>query len=164
MARISLLVESPLRDMLLAMRGVPADVRSRINSHTKSEAEPIWFGETRDRAATRLQQRALVNSARVGVTARNVFLRSGGVGTLSSGAPVSIVANPAESGANASTPVRSSRKATQYTRRMGTAFGAPTRGGKVVYPAAKASIARIASLWIQIARRTAFDQIELKGK
>jgi hypothetical protein len=165
MARISLLIDSPLRDMLLAVRGVPADVRSQINSRTKAAAEPIWFEETRSRAVTRLQHRALVNSARVGVTARNVFLRSGAVGRLSSGAPVSVIANPAEFGGNASATVQTrSRKGTPYKRRLGGGFGSPAKSGKVVYPAARESISRIASLWIQTARRSLFDALDLKGK
>lgn len=162
--RISLLVDSPLRELLLAMRGVPAEVRARINSHTKSEAEPIWFEEVRGRAVTRLQQRALVDSARVGVTARNLFLRSGGVGKLSSGTPVSAVSSAAEFGADATRTVASSRKGKAYDRRMGSAFGAPTRAGRVFWPSAGASFSRFASLWIQTARRVLFDAAELKGK
>jgi hypothetical protein len=163
--RISLLVDSPLRDMLLAARALPAEVRKEINTQTKRAAEPIWFDETRGRASTRLQQRALVNSARVGVTARNVFLRAGSVGKLSSGTPVSVVAKAAEYGANPSKPVmQRSRKGKKYTRRMGNAFGAPRRGGHVFNPAAQDSIPRFASLWVQTAVRTALDALELKGK
>lgn len=161
--RISLLVDSPLRDLVIAMREVPAEVRKRINSHTKSEAEPIWFDEMRGRASNRLQQRSLVDSARVGVTARNVFLRSGAVGSLSSGTPASVIANPAEYGANPNRQVRQrSRKGKTYTRRMGGAFGAPTRRGNVFNPAAAASITRVASLWIQTYRRVVFDKLDGK--
>lgn len=162
--RISLLVDSPLRDMLIAVRGVPAEVRSRINTHTKSAAEPIWTDETRGRAHTRIQQRALVDSARVGVTSRNVFLRSGAVGRLSSGAPVSAIAKAAEFGASPNTKVQTrSRRGKRYTRRMGPAFGAPVRGGRVVYRAAADAIPRFASLWVQTATRTVLDALELKG-
>lgn len=163
--RINLLVDSPLRDMLIAARSLPADVRKEIAVQTKKAAEPIWFEEVRGRAVTRLQQRALVNSARVGVTQRNVFLRSGSVGKLSSGTPVSVVSKAAEFGANPSRPVKQrSKKGTQYTRQLGNAFGSPRRGGNVVYPAAQDSIGRFASLWVQTATRTALDALELKGK
>ncbi|KXC05772.1 hypothetical protein [Microbacterium hominis] len=163
--RISLLVDSPLRDMLLAARELPADVRKEIGIQTKKAAEPIWFEEVRDRSATRLQQRALVNSARVGVTARNLFLRSGSVGKLSDGTPVSVVAKGAEYGGNpAKRIIQRSRRGKKYPRRMGSVFGAPRRGGNVFTPAATDSTARFASLWIQTAARTALDHLELKGR
>lgn len=163
--RISLLVDSPLQDMLIAARSLPAEVRKEIGVQTKKAAEPIWFEEVRGRGDTRLQQRALVNSSRVGVTARNVFLRSGSVGKLSSGTPVALVAKAAEFGGNPDRPIRQrSRKGTQYTRRMGAGFGLPRRTGNVVHPAAADSIPRFASLWIQTAVRTALDALELKGR
>lgn len=168
--RISLLVDSPLRDMLLAARALPADVRKEIGAHTKKAAEPIWSEETRARAATRLQQRALVNSARVGVTARNVFLRSGSVGKLSSGTPVAAVAKAAEFGASPTKlqkiPAhrRKGRAVKAHTRKLGSRFPMPRRGGYVVHPAAQDSIQRIASLWVQTATRTALDHLELKGR
>lgn len=162
--RISLLVDSPLRDMLLAARELPADVRKEIAVQTKKAAEPIWFEETRDRAGTRLQQKALVSSARVGVTQRNVFLRSGSVGKLSDGTPVSLLAKGAEYGGNpARQIVQRSRKGKKYTRRMGGVFSAPRRGGYVFNPAARDSMARFQSLWVQTATRTALDKLELKG-
>lgn len=149
--------------MLLALRAAPAEVRKEVGVHTKRAAEPIWFEETRGRADSRLQQRALVDSARVGVTARNVFLRSGSVGKLSSGTPVSVVSSAAEFGANPSKRVATtSKKGKAYTRRLGNVFGSPRRGGHVVYPAARESIPRFASLWIQTARRTLFDALEGK--
>lgn len=76
------LVDSPLRDLASAMREVPAETRKHIASETKKNAQPIWEQELRERAASRIQQRALVNSGRVGVTARNVFLRSVVFGVL----------------------------------------------------------------------------------
>lgn len=161
--RISLLVDSPLRDMLIALRGVPAEARKHVTAFTRKEAEPIWFEETRDRATTRLQQRALVNTARVGVATRNIYLRSGGVGKVSSGAAVSTVAFGAEFGANETKVVsQRSRKGKTYTRRLGNAFGAPRRGGNVVYRAAREAIPRIASVAIQSASRALFDALDGK--
>lgn len=159
--RISLLIDSPLRDLLVALRAVPAEARKHLTAHMRRNAEPIWFEETRARASTRLQQRALVNSARVGVATRNVYLRSGGVGTLASGTPVSVVAFPAEFGANPAKSVQQrSRNGRRYTRRLGGAFGAPRRGGNVVYPAARDAIPRIASVVIQSVRRALFDALD----
>ena len=167
--RISLLVDSPLRDLMIASRSVPGEVRKQVNAHVKRTVEPIWFGEVRERAATRLQQRSLVNSARVGVTNRNVFLRSGSVGKLSTGTPVSSLAIAAEFGANPSkqqkvrATTRKGHQVKAHTRRIGGRVPAVRRGGYVVYRAASDSIPRIASVVVQTATRTTLDLLELKG-
>lgn len=156
---ISLLIDSPLRDLALALRAVGPEIRTQINAATKSAAEPIWTQETAQRGMTKLQQRSLVNTARVGVTSRNVLLRSGGL------------RYPGKSGdrmtgaiefAGGETKVIKSRssKGTAYTRRLGNVFGPRYRNGAVVYPAAADSIPRFASLWVQTARRTIHEAIE----
>jgi hypothetical protein len=86
------------------------------------------------------------------VTARNVFLRSAGTGTLRDGTPVSKLATAAEFGRPSAAPIKSrSKNGTPYTRTTGDTFGPRNRKGNVVYPAARDSIQRIASLWIQTA-------------
>lgn len=158
--RISLNVDSPLRSMLIAMRTVPADVPKQVAVQTKKAGQPIWEEEIREGADTRLRQRVLVDSARVGVTQRNVFLRSGGVGTLRSGTPVIALAQAVEFGVGADKKVTTrSRAGKTYTRRMGTAF---PRKHLVFTPAVSRSIVRFASLWIQTAVRTLLDRFEGK--
>ncbi|HUG50403.1 MAG TPA: hypothetical protein VLZ78_05340 [Terrimesophilobacter sp.] len=162
--RISLNIDSPLRTMLLAVRQVPADVRKQINAHTKREAGPIWTGEVRERAATRLQQRVLVDTSRVGVTDRNVALRSATVGTLRKGVPVSRLASGTEFGMNPGKQISTrSRKGKPYKRQMGSVFPRPRRGGYVVYPAARDAIPRVAALWVQTAVRTILDAFDGKN-
>lgn len=161
MARISFLIDSPLRDLQLVMRALPDEVRKQIPIHTKSAAEPIWKQETAQRATSRLQVRVLSDSAKVGVTQRNVILRSGAVGRLSSGTAVSDLVRSAEFGANPDRPVSvTNRKGTQFTRRLGPKFGPLNRHGNVVYPAAWASLSRFGALWIQTTYRTVHEQIE----
>lgn len=161
MARISFLIDSPLKDLQLVMRALPDEVRKQIPAHTKTAAEPIWKQETAQRSTSRLQVRVLSDSARVGVTQRNVLLRSGGQGRLSSGTAVSDLVRSAEFGANPERPVTArSRKGKTYTRRMGHKFGNLNRHGNVVYPAAWASLSRFGSLWIQTTYRTVHEQIE----
>ena len=161
--RISLLIESPLRDLLLLMRSVPGEADKQARARAQRAAEPVWFEETRGRGDTRIQQRVLVNSARVGVTGRNIFLRSGGVGRLSSGTPVSRIADAAEFGLTPSKLIATrSRKGTPYKRRAGNAFGAPRRGGNVFWPAVKDASARVTSVIIQTYRRTLFDALDGK--
>lgn len=161
--RISLKIDSPLRDMLILLRNVPADAGKQALKHARSAAQPIWQEETRGRAATRLQQRALVDSARVGATGRNVILRSGGVGRLSSGTPVSDLRIAAEFGMSADKRIRTTRKGTPYTRRVGNAFGGRAPRGKVFYPAVRDASARVTSVIIQTFRRALFDALDGKG-
>lgn len=167
--RISLLVDSPLRDLMIASRSVPTEVRRQVNAHVKVTVSPIWTGELRERAATRIQQRALVNSGQVGVTSRNVFLRSGSAGRLSSGTPVKDVSLAAEWGVNpnkiqsVSTYRRGARTVKAHTRKIGGRIPPVRRGGYVVYRAAADSIPRITSVVVQTATRTTLDLLELKG-
>lgn len=146
--RISLLVDSPLRKLAIVYRAIPADVRKQINQATKGAAQPIWKAETAERSVTRIQQRVLVDTAKVGVTNRNVFLRAGG-GKLAA------LQSAAEFGRPAAAPIKSrSKRGTAYKRTTGSLFGERERRGKVVFPASRASISRFASLWIQTTIRT----------
>jgi len=166
---ISLLVESPLQDLAKALRVVPKDVHAQINRHTKEAANPIWFGETRERAATRVKQRVLVNTARVSVTSRNVILKAGTPapvlhGKKATGRSADAITQAAEFGGGAGKVIVSrTADGTAYRRRFGTPFGPPYRGGSVVYPAARDSVPRFASLWLQTARRTLHEAIEEVG-
>lgn len=159
--RISFLIDSPLRDLAHAMRELEPDVKKQIGAHTKAAAQPIWEDELRDRPVTRLQTRALADTAKVGVTAQNVFLRAGHVGKLSSGTPVQLISRAAEFGSNPGRPVQSkSSRGKQYERKLGGAFGTQARGGNVVHPAARESIPRFASLWVQTAIRCIHELLE----
>jgi hypothetical protein len=146
--RISLLVDSPLRDLAIVYRAIPADLRKQINRATKSAAQPIWKTETAERANTRIQQRTLVDTAKVGVTNRNVFLRAGG-------GRYAALQGAAEFGRPTAAPIKSrSKRGKAYTRTTGSLFGPRDRRGKVVFPASRDSISRFASLWIQTTIRT----------
>lgn len=146
--RISLLVDSPLRKLAVVYRVLPSDVRKQVNQATKVAAQPIWKAETAERSVTRIQQRVLVDTAKVGVTNRNVFLRAGG-GKLAA------LQSAAEFGRPAAAPIKSrSKRGTAYKRTTGSLFGDRERRGKVVFPASRASISRFASLWIQTTIRT----------
>jgi len=156
---ISLLIDSPLRDLARSMRAVGPEVRKQISSATKSAAEPIWTSETAQRGNSMLQQKLLVSTARVGVTNANVLLRSGG--RTFPGKSGDRVTGAAEFGGGADKKIRSrSRSGKYYTRRLGPVFGPRYRKGSVVYPAASDSIPRFASLWVSTARRTIHEAIE----
>lgn len=167
--RISLRVDSSLRDLMIASRAVPVEVRRKVNAQVKATATPIWTSELRERAATRLQQKALVNSGQVGVTSRNVFLRSGSAGKLSSGTPVKDVSQGAEWGASPNkmqevrATTRRGRPVRAHTRRLGSRMPPPRRAGYVFKPSVSDSIPRVTAVVIQTAVRTTLDLLELKG-
>lgn len=132
----------------MVYRVLPSDIRKQINRATKAEAQPIWKTETAQMAVTKIQIRTLSETAKVGVTNRNVFLRAGG-------GKYANLLTAAEFGRPASAPVKSkSRLKKPYTRATGGLFGDRDRRGKVVFPAARGSMSRFASLWIQTALRT----------
>jgi hypothetical protein len=160
---ISVLVSKELTTLLQALRGFDAEQRKQIRAATKGAADPIWRDEIRGRATSRLQTRALSDTARVAVSDSNVTLKSGSVGRVR-GTPASLLVLPAEYG-NAPTRKVSttSRKGAGYTRRMGAVNGAPNKRGYVVNPAARESIPRLASLWVQTTVRTINETFEKGG-
>ncbi|MFE6733426.1 hypothetical protein [Microbacterium sp. NPDC057650] len=159
--RISLSIDSPVRSMLIAMRRVPADVRRQIGQQTKRAGQPIWFEELRDGAATRQQQRVLVDPGRVSVTQRNISLRTGQTGSMRNGTPVSRLAVGAEFGMAPAKPIVSKTKGGKaYKRTAGQQFPARRPSGYVFHPAAKRAIPRVASLWVQTAVRTIMDAFD----
>ena len=157
---ISLLVDSPLRTLAHAMRGLDTEVKKQIGAATKKAALPIWQETTRGQVTTRLQSR-LADSARVGVTTQNVFLRAGTTGVSRIKTRRGVLAKAIEFGASPDSTVQTrSRRGTPYKRRMGRGFGLPRRRGYVAHPAAAESISRFASLWVQTARRTIHETVE----
>jgi len=161
--RISLLIDSPFRDMLIVLRNVPAEARKHALRFARSESGPVWKEETAGRATTHLQQRVLVNSSRVGVTGDNVILRAGGTGRVSSGTPVADLRVGAEFGMDAGSKIQQrSRKGTLYTRRVGRTFGPRNRRGKVFFPAVRDAAPRIVSVVIQSTVRALYDALDGK--
>lgn len=156
--RISLLIDSPLRTANLAFRGLEPEVRKQITSHTKRIADPVWKEETRGHALSRLQQRVLAGTSRVGVSGLSMSLRSGGGGRLSSGTLTGLLARAVEFGANFARKVTvRNRKGTTFQRRIGERFGSANRRGNTVIPAARAVIPRMASLIVQTTIRTVHE-------
>lgn len=162
MARgISLLVDSPWRELMLAMRAVPTETKRQITAAARREAKPMWLDETRSRATTRIQQQVLVRGVTVSVTARNVIFKSGGKGTLSSGTPAAVLIDAAEFGMSPDALISTrSRKGTSYKRRAGDTFVRNGHGSNVIYPAARAVVPRMVSLYVQTAHRTVHEAIE----
>jgi hypothetical protein len=156
--QISLLVDSPLRTVNLAFRGLDADVRKQITRNLKPVADIAWKEETRGQATSRLQSRVLAGTSRVGASGLSVSLMSGGRGRLSTGTPTALLSGPVEYGTNPNKPVTvRNKKGTTFQRRNGTRFLPPRRGGYVVHRAARLAIPRVASLVVQTAIRTVHE-------
>lgn len=163
--RISLLIDSPLRTVNLAYRGMEPEMRKQITSRLKPVATSAWQEETRGHALTRLQSRVLAGTARAGVSGLSVSLNSGGGGKLSSGTPTGLLSRAVAFGAGPGKlqTVRS-RKGKTFKRRMGNRFPRATaQGGWVVYPSARVAIPRVSGLVVQTAIRTAHEVAEKAG-
>jgi hypothetical protein len=161
--RISLRIDSPFRDMLILLRRVPSAAGKQAMKYARAEAAPIWKEETAGRATTHLQQRVLVDSSRVGATSRNIFLRSGGTGRLTTGTSVTDLRIAAEFGTKPGTRIaQRSSTGTRYQRRIGDSFGGRAPRGKVFHPAVSDAIVRVTSVIIQSFRREIFDALDGK--
>lgn len=159
--RISVLVSKELQTLLSVTLGLDKAVAARVRAETKKVAERAWSEELGSRVTTRLQSRALAETARVSVSNANVVVKSATVGKLSSGTPVSVVAGGAEFGGSPGRVIeqRSSR-GKRYRRTMGPAFSPVRRGGYAVFESVRESAARLASLWIQTTKRTVAEEFE----
>ena len=159
---ISLLIDSPLRDLAIVMRTLPTSVKREVGKATKVAARPIWSDVIKEFGRTRLQQAALVKTAQVGVNARaGVLLKAGGKGRLKSGTPIAQVTKIAAYGSNPNREVKQrSRSGKVYTRKIGHGFPR----GAVVHEAAGAALPRIASLYVQTTVRTVHEALEKVGK
>lgn len=166
--RISLLIDSPLRTVNLAFRGLDAEVRKQISRFVKSDSLPIWQDETRGHALSKMQQRVLAGTSKVGISGLAVRLSAGGGGRLSSGTPTGDVAPATFFGANASklqsipSHSRKGHPVKAHTRRLGGRFPLPGRGG--FNPAVRAAIPRVGALVVQTTIRTVHELRERLGK
>lgn len=159
--RISVLVSEELQTLLSAARELPASVTKLTRQFTKRSADPIWQESVRGHVVDRQQTRVLGDTARVSVSDTNVMLKSGGIGNMANGTPKYKLAKGTEFGADANY-VRTvkSRRGKSYQRHTNRQFNLPRSRGYVVYPAARDSIPRLASLWVQTTVRTIHEIFE----
>lgn len=160
MSRISLLVSRDLAVLVQAAVTLPREVASQLRAQTRRVVEPALQEEMRERVGTRLEARALLDTARVSVSDSNVTLKTATVGRVR-GVPAGVLAGGAEFGASPERAVATrSRKGKPYKRRLGPVFRAPRRRGHVFFPAVQALIPRAGALWFQTAYRTTAEHFE----
>lgn len=163
--QISVLVSQELQVLLSVTRTLPRTVAAQLRAHTKNTAHTIWRDEIDSTAMTRLQTVTLSRTARVAVSDTNVTLKSATTGKVGHSKTLAVViANAVEFGANPNKIITVNHRGTQYKRRIGNTFGAPTRSGKTVHPAAANVTPRLASLWFQTTLRTIAETLERSTK
>lgn len=114
-----------------------------FRTEARREIEPAWKQALEQSRPNRLQRHVLVASSRVSVTDRSIRLKSGSVGSLSSGTPNAEIARAVEFGQAQNFRTRYLRrnevKPGQHTvvRRTAHPVGPRAQDGKVVYPALK---------------------------
>lgn len=164
--RISVFASKDLQTLLAALKQVPRDVQKQIRTYTKQDAQPIWQSEIGSNVRSRLDQRVFGATARVTVSNQNVQLQAARIGrSLQGGAKPSAIAGGVEFGANRDERVAytsTSPKGKRYAVVRRTKRQLPNRNtnGRIVFPASRKSIPRLASLWVQTAARTLFDAFD----
>lgn len=143
--------------MLLALKGMDAELRSRITRGTRAMVEPAWREELQSSGPNRLQSATLVRTARTSVSANSLTLKSGTVGRLTHGTRASEIARAVEFGADPALVTRYKRKgpgrAASVTRHTRPGLGPIRAKGKVVYPALERFVPRAAALMVQTTAR-----------
>lgn len=162
--RISVFESRHLQGTILALKGMDRELAAQVRKAVRTVTESEWKADLAKQAETLLEQRVLVDTARVSVTNQNVTLKAGQMSKrLASGTPRSELTPAVEWGANPARKVRStSRAGSAYTRRVGTAFEDRKPKGHVVHPAAAQAIPRLAALFVATTVRT-FNELIEKG-
>jgi hypothetical protein len=151
-----------LQAMVLALRGMDRELRSRITRATRGMVEPAWREELNASGPNRLQRRVLVDTARTSVSASALTLKAGTVGRVRRGVPASELARPVEFGADPNLRTKYRRQGHPVTRRTRVGLGPIRAKGKVVYPALDRFVPRAASLMVQTTVRLMHEAFEGK--
>lgn len=163
--RISVFESKELRAAIVTMKGLDRDIAANVRKHVRGVVLPIWKQSLAQHTTTRLENRVLVDSARVTVTDKQVTLKSGALAKrLSGGGLIYELAPPTEFGADGSKakPVTNAA-GTTYKRRTGSAFKRRKRKGYVAWPAVADSVPRIAAAWVGTVMRTVHETFERIG-
>jgi hypothetical protein len=155
MLRIDVRESDELRAVVIALRAVDKTISARIRKETQQALAPEWQEAVRGNSHTRLEVRALGDTARTSVSSSGITLKVASVGRPLSGGfnPKTMFYAP-EFGAN-----RNEKTTYQATSSRGKNFSV-TRRTKAMLPgrrragpawtAAAEMIPRAAALWTQI--------------
>ncbi len=164
--RISVFESPALQGVILTLKGSERAIAAEMRKRTRSMVEPEWRNELAQNSITRMENIALVNTARVTVSNQNVQLKAGQLAKkLSGGGRVWEVSHLVEFGADPEWErPATSVKGKGFRRRMGSRFRPRNMKGYVVYPAAADLIPRVAALWVQTVVRTFHELVEKEAR
>jgi len=174
MLYVSALASREIRALLLALRQAEPEIRKEINNQSKLVVTSIWkqaiaeessssFGRTQ-----RARAKYIANTAKASVGSKGVRLSAATTGKPLPGGLNPKTQWPAlEFGATESVrTVRSTSKlGNEYSmeRNVHAQLDPRKKTGYLFFPAAKESVPRILSLWVQTAVRTLAELVEKKG-
>jgi hypothetical protein len=168
MLRLDVRSSRELQAMVLALRGMDKELRSRITRATRAMVEPAWREELNKSGPNALQRATLVQTARTSVSANSLTLKSGTVGKLQHGTKAAEIARAVEFGADARLVTRYRRKGpgkgATVTRHTRPGLGPIRAKGKVVYPALERFVPRAAALYVQTTVRLMYEVFEGKAR
>lgn len=169
MLGIDVLNSRELKASILGIRNADRDIQKNIRTYSKEITLAEWKEAVAANVTDRPQSVILANTAKVKVSNQNIRLSAGDAAkkVRKGGPSARDLAGATEFGADRSTvsTYTATRNGKQYhvRKRHTTRQFLPHRGnGYVVYPAAAATIPRIASLWVQTIIRTLLDAVEGK--
>lgn len=148
------------------MKRAPREVRSSINTYTRSEFGPVWRDELRGRISTRLDARVFGGPGnRLKAGNPPELLAAQSKRALRGGLIPSYMGRAIEFGvknANRKTTfIRTSPRGRRHyvTRTAGGNLPTYVPGGRIAYPAFREVAPRLVSLWVQIVMRKVYDAV-----
>lgn len=148
-----------------ALRAVDPELRRQINASTRGLVNPVWRAEVADRSRRRADVAVLGRGARVATGARAALVGASSRRALRGGLVPAVSwagheFGASQRGARTTYRRRSPNGGTHtVTRRTKAQLPPRNRGGRVLYPAVKAVLPRVASLWSQTAVRLTFEAL-----
>ena len=173
MLYVSALASREIRALLLALRQAEPEIRKQVNNQSKLVVTSIWKQAIAEEASSsfgrtqRARVKVIANTAKASVGSRGVRLSAATTGRpLSGGLNGKTQWQALEFGASESvrTVRGTSKLGKEYSmeRNVHAQLDPRKKTGYLFFPAAKATVPRILSLWVQTAVRTLAETVEGK--
>lgn len=174
MLYVSALASREIRALLLALKQAEPEIRKEVNNRSKLEVTSIWKQAIAEEASSsfgrtqRARVKVIANTAKASVGTKGVRLSAATTGRpLSGGLNGKTQWQALEFGATESVrTIRSTSKLGKSyttTRNVHAQLDPRNKKGYLFYPAAKESVPRILSLWVQTAVKTLAEVVERKA-
>lgn len=157
MAKVTLKGIREVTAAATAMKAVDRDVRTQVNRNIRGAMGDIWSQSVVDRFTRTRVDRAVFQGTGVRVSNSRVSLLAATRPRITAD-----ISRATEFGDPSKTYETYSRQGHQVRRRTQNQLPGPNRRGRVVHPAFKLSIPRVASLYVQTVVRTIYDAWEGK--